>query len=640
MKKHSVFLVFACLTLFAMSAWSQNNNLAENYPQIIDLSFTPITPTNPEKYSASLFSDAGSWIGFSNPDTENWVNGFCGPYTIYDRSWISKCIAEVGVEKNGRKLKSELFKRDSISYSPGLLFMSSSCEKIKVKQQLIFADKNHTILQLNSEKVKWDIHSTIWLSKTIIKKNNNSLVVQLENGELLVVRFPDHFNLTVNENSYTAKSLKDSESEFILISFYNNQQEYDSAGDLEKTILKNPFNSIQKTQARWNDYISKAIRKDLPKSYNRMVVKSVVTLISNWRASKGDMLHGGVIPSHSNIRFNGFWAWDSWKHAAALAHFAPELAKDQVRAMFDYQAADGMVPDNVFSDKTRNNYRNTKPPLASWAVMEIYNETKDLGFLKELFPKLVKYNRWWYINRDHDKNGICEYGSANGLTKNGRFESGMDNSVRFDSIQIVQNGPNAWSINQESVDLNAFLFLENKLLKQMASLVESAFEYPLDGKKIDDYFFDTKNGFYYDRTLNGDFIRVEGTEAFIPLWTKMAKQERAKEAIRMYQKPNKFSTYIPFPTVSADHPEFQYDKYWRGPIWLDQVYFGIAGIRNYGNKELADMYTNQVFTRLEGLNDSEPINENYDPSTGKRLKSSNFSWSAAHLLMMYWEYGK
>ena len=108
----------------------------------------------------------------------------------------------------------------------------------------------------------------------------------------------------------------------------------------------------------------------------------------------------------------------------------------------------------------------------------------------------------------------------------------------------------------------------------------------------------------------------------------------------MVQKPNKFSTYIPFPTVSADHPEFGYDKYWRGPVWIDQVYFGISGIRNYGYTEMADNYTDQIFTRLEGLSDSEPINENYDPHTGKRLKASNFSWSAAHLLMMYWEYGK
>ena len=34
-----------------------------------------------------------------------------------------------------------------------------------------------------------------------------------------------------------------------------------------------------------------------------------------------------------------------------------------------------------------------------------------------------------------------------------------------------------------------------------------------------------------------------------------------------------------------------------------------------------------------------PIHENYETSTGKRLKSPHFSWSAAHLLLLYRESG-
>jgi len=640
MKKQSIVLLLAYLSIIGLKSFSQENKIAEKYPQIIDISFTPTTPTNSEKYSASLFADAGSWVGFTYPTTENWVNGFCGPFTIDDRSWISKSIAEISVEKNGRKLNAADFKRDSFSYFPGMLYMSSSCESTKIEQRLSFADKNNAILQLQSKKVKWEVNSTVWLPKTTVTKENNSLIVQLVTGEVVAVVFPKSFDLTVEGISYTAKSKNASDTEYVLISFYNNRKEYDLAAATSIQILKNPLKSINQTKNRWNDYLTKALRTDMSETYNRIAVKSVVTLLSNWRAAKGDILRDGVIPSHSNRNFNGFWAWDSWKHATALAHFAPDLAKDQVRAMFDYQAEDGMISDNVFSDKKRNNYRDTKPPLAVWAVMEIYNETKDVDFLKELFPKLVKYNRWWFINRDHDKNGICEYGSNNGLLKNARFESGMDNAVRFDKSKMLQNGPTSWSMNQESVDLNAFLYLENKLLKEMALLVNQAYDDPFDAKKMDAYFFDEKNGYYYDRVLEDGFITVEGTEAFIPLWTKMASPERAEEAIKMYQKPTKFSTYIPFPTVSADHPEFQYDKYWRGPVWIDQVYFGIAGIRNYGHKEMADAYTDQIFTRLEGLAGDTPIGENYDPSTGKRLRAPNFSWSSAHLLMLYWEYGK
>jgi putative isomerase len=120
----------------------------------------------------------------------------------------------------------------------------------------------------------------------------------------------------------------------------------------------------------------------------------------------------------------------------------------------------------------------------------------------------------------------------------------------------------------------------------------------------------------------------------------MASTENALAVTKMIQKPTKFSTYIPFPSVSADHPKLNHDAYWRGPVWIDQAYFGISGIRNYGNKALADQYTDQVFTRLNGLTASEPIHENYDPHTGERLRAPNFSWSSAHLLLLYLEYGR
>jgi putative isomerase len=103
--------------------------------------------------------------------------------------------------------------------------------------------------------------------------------------------------------------------------------------------------------------------------------------------------------------------------------------------------------------------------------------------------------------------------------------------------------------------------------------------------------------------------------------------------------PAKFSTYIPFPTVAADNPKASANGYWRGPIWLDQTYYGISAYRRYGFTDRADTYTQQVFDRLQGLTEQSPIYENYDTHTGRGLQSSHFSWSAAHLLMLYGDYG-
>ena len=102
--------------------------------------------------------------------------------------------------------------------------------------------------------------------------------------------------------------------------------------------------------------------------------------------------------------------------------------------------------------------------MSAWAVVKIYETDKDINFVKELYPKLKKYHYWWYANRDHDQDGLCEYGSTDGSLVAAKWESGMDNAIRFDDSTIVKNSEGAYSLNQESVDLNAYLYAEKKYL--------------------------------------------------------------------------------------------------------------------------------------------------------------------------------
>lgn len=628
-----VLAAIVCASLMG-HATDKVKQSASHFPNILNIQHTPDTLVG----CKGLFTDAGSWMGFTIPSKESWVNGFCGPFSIDGRHWISKSIAEVNVVRNGRSYRANGFSPDSTSYFPGFAYISSRQKDVKVEQQLHFIDKHHAVLQLSSKNVSWQISSTVWLPKSIVKKEGNSVVIIIANGETATVTFPSSFKVSVDGLTYTASSSKTSDRAYVAISYYENEAQHKALAKEEATIIKKPAAAIAQSKARWNGYLAKALRSDMPSAYNRIAAKSVVTLIANWRSAKGDLLHDGVVPSHAVGYFVGLWAWDSWKHAVALSRFEPNLAKDQIRAMFDYQMEDGMVIDCIYSDKRENNYRDSKPPLAAWAVMEVYKQTKDLAFVKEMFPKLTKYYRWWFTHRDHDKNGICEFGSVDGTDEAAKWESGMDNAVRFDSAKMVKNSDNAWSFDQESVDLNAFLYLENKLLKEMAKLINAPFNESFDGQKIDRYFFDASKGYYYDRKLGNGFISVEGSEGYIPMWAKMASKEHAEAAVKMYRRTDKFSTYIPFPTLCADHPEFTPNGYWRGPIWLDQVYFAISGLRSYGYANEADRYTDVVFTRLKGVAGNLPIHENYDTHTGGLLKAPHFSWSAAHLLMLYWEY--
>ena len=404
----------------------------------------------------------------------------------------------------------------------------------------------------------------------------------------------------------------------------------------------------EKNQSRWNTYLEKLF---LPNTkwlkedkYKRLAVKSLETLILNWRCAADDLKHDGLFPSSSIWYFNGFWAWDSWKHSVALSKFAPDLAKDQVRTMFDYQNEKGMIVDCIYLDKKENNWRNSKPPLAAWAVWKIFEETDDEKFIREMFPKLLKYHQWWYKYRDHDKDKLCEYGSTDGTLIAAKWESGMDNAVRFDNSKIINNG-NEWSINQESVDLNSYLFAEKEFLTKMAKLLckdDIAQELLKDSKilkkEIQNKMFNEKTGFFYDINIESEkLLDTKGPESWTPLLTGLATKEQANMVVKSVCDTSKFATYYPFPTVSKKSSAFS-KGYWRGTVWLDQACFGVMALRQYGYNKEADNFTKHLFDRAEGLvNNSMPIRENYWSLDGKGMNVNNFSWSAAHILMLLWE---
>jgi len=639
MKKYTFLLSIIIILLSCNRQNPINKFEVKHYTNLLDISFIPESKSRTD----GCFSDLGSWFAFTLAEKQNPIGGFCGPFCFDTYSWSSKSLANLDIFKPGSKT-SVNFSLDSAIYYPGSLNQTLSAGLCSIDQKLIFISKNTALIRTKVKKpkeyrIRWQ--GKLFSEKTKLFAEKNILIAERPNKSLIVINFPENTNIEINsdKNSYFTEGEK---YNFISISYFNNKNEYLLLKNKLDKSLTHPEKLFTENSSRWNNYLKSVLRYDMPEKFNKIAVKSIMTLISNWRSAKGDLFHDGVIPSHAVYYFVGFWAWDSWKHAVALAHFAPKLAKDQIRAMFDYQDANGMVIDCIFANKKENNPRDTKPPLAAWALMEIFQQTSDTAFVKEMYPKLEKYYNWWFKNRDHDKNGICEFGSIDETTEAAKWESGMDNAVRFDDAVMFQNNESAWSFDQESVDLNSYLALEYKLLKELSRISGNKFEaIEIEGEKIANYFFCKEAGYFFDKKIqNENFIMDEGPEGYTPIWTGIASIAQARKVSEILLDSTKFACFIPFPTLSADNPKYSKDSYWRGPIWLDQTYFAISGLRKYGFKEEADKFTENVFYRLEGLNRGEAIYENYDPQTGKHLRAPHFSWSAAHLLMLYWEFGK
>ncbi len=692
------------------------------------------------------FSDMGAWHGYYLPkaDAADIQGGFAGPVIVAEEYPVnlSGAFCRLEVRKDDGTVYDYADAEATGVYYPGKLVQTYEFEDITVKMELIFASDRTALVKTEiTNKTEEDMElSLVWRGNMYTNYGNadrlmeNSLEptedgVQVNFREVRSiwnymmtdeVKFNVRYDLPVTTsaggdtyvtkaNDAVAVGAGESFTTWRTESYTFTAEEAAEEKTAAEAMLADGESSFAANAERWNGYLA-TIEKDdvqIGSQYKKAAVKSIETMMTNYMSAAGDLLHGGVVPSMSYKWFIGLWAWDSWKQVVGMSHYSPEIAIENVRSIFDYQIqADdevrpqdaGAIIDCIFFNKGPErggdggnwNERNSKPPLAAWAVYHAYLESGDRDFLEEMYPKLAAYHDWWYTNRDVDGNGVAEYGAMvhdahyqwdeageeiltdeNGnplvnpeaVIEAAAWESGMDNAPRFD---ISGNGPEdvgtlvyevknadgevvGYTINQESVDLNAYLYAEKGFLKSMAEelgLAEDAAKYEEEAAALKDYIntnmYDEETGYYYDLQINEDgsekkllVNRGKGCEGWLPLWAKLATEEQAERVIANMLNEEMFNLAVPLPVTSKDNDMFDPDKYWRGPVWLDQALFGVEALRNYGHSEEAADLTQKMFVNAEGLLGDGPIRENYNPVTGEGLHTKNFSWSAAAFYLLY-----
>ena len=623
-----------------------------------------ITPKDSVDKSGLMFSDQGAWFAYSLPDSTGMIEDFSGPFLMTQQNgiWSSSSLAPIRLTIGDHpvypKNESIIYQSAYASHSERLLDLNG----IDLKESLVYLDANTVLIKYElTNNEDFNNQVTYYWENQSLKTNNlkllskeNHLIINSNNTKAIGhILFPKTTIVKNTDSTYISEFqrlyLGPNETKSLIVSQTFIFPEY--SWEKQKALIQSiDFDSVLNARKQEkNNQLKALIDNRKPQfqenKYAEVLAKAHLTLQNNWRIPAGEIEHEGLFPSYHYKWFNGFWSWDSWKHAVGLSYYDLRLAKEQVKLMFKFQNDDGFVADCVYRDTTieAHNYRDTKPPLSAWAVAKIYEKDKDLEFVKYMYPKLKKYHYWWYNKRDHDQDGLCEYGSTDGSLIAAKWESGMDNAIRFDDSKILKNEEGAYSLDQESVDLNAYLYVEKLFLSQLAEALNlnDASQYKSEAEglkvKIQTQFYDGNDGWFYDTNLDGtQFIKGEGSEGWTALWASAATQKQAEAVKNKMMNPNKFFTKVPFQTMSADHEKFDPLKgYWRGPNWLDQAYFGVKGLRNYGFNKEADKAIIQILEGAEGLlGKGKSIRENYHPLTGEGLHAQNFSWSAAHVILL------
>lgn len=663
MKKYlltSLFLFSGATFLFA-----QKNNIRPANKEISNVLDYRGIPNSAEDKSFLTFSDKGSWFGYSMPKTST-LNGFSGPFIMSQENgaWLGPSLVNIHLKDLGEVSDNSEIKTSFQSTLSGLEFQKKT-KNWMVSHRMFFVSAKTAMFQFQfknfqnkSITIRPVIEGKIFAGEFSLSKSKGYIKVKSDINEFYgLLKLPSEIKdpaINIADTIYTAnlKPVKIEAGETYELTYsFSFATEFDKNELRTIDSLQKNFDKVYKKNKKEKMAVITAINDKIQDqwqdfTYYQLAQKSLLTLQNNWRSASGGLKYDGFFPSYNYKWFYGFWAWDSWKHAVAVAHYNPDLAKQQMLAMYDYQTETGFIPDCVYRDNLieENNYRNTKPPLSAWAAWTIFQEDGDMEFIKKIYPKIEKQHDWWYQFRDHDGDGICEYGSTDESLIAAKWESGMDNAVRFDDTKLLTNSQNAFSMDQESVDLNSFLYAEKIYLKKLANILdkkEKATQFHNEAEKlkkqIREQFYSEEDGWFYDTSIEGkSFIDVKGSEGWIPLWAGVASKEEAKTLVKTMMDSNAFNTKVPLQTLDASSKKFEPDGgYWRGPNWIDQSYFGIKGLKNYGFDEEATKLTKKLIHNAEGVAEKgSAIRENYNPVTGEGLEAYNFSWSAAHYLLL------
>ncbi len=334
--------------------------------------------------------------------------------------------------------------------------------------------------------------------------------------------------------------------------------------------------------------------------------------------------------------FGGIWNWDSAFHMVGVSRFDKKLAQEQMEAFFLFQKENGLLPDVIFLPEYGNKIMDQygKPPVWAWALEQLDRRQPDDEFLKKMYPKLVANESFWRTERYHAEDGLFFYSTSEQGEKRDlyiRWESGLDDSVRFDGENIEFLYP---------IDLNCFMVSFYKSMSYLAMRVDKTEDADKWDKRekelaqniVSTLWSEADRCFFDWNFKDKDFVRVITPAIYMPLWVGIATQEQAAEMKKYATDPQKL--YPCMPTVAFDHPQMNPMGYWRGSVWMNVAYFAIKGLYDYGYRNTAMEIRN---TLLDWIDRDETVHENYNPITGEGKCSPEFSWSCVFAMELVLE---
>jgi hypothetical protein len=324
----------------------------------------------------------------------------------------------------------------------------------------------------------------------------------------------------------------------------------------------------------------------------------------------------------------------------------------------------------------------TMPPVHGFILWEIYQIAEDKNrakaFLKELFPKVVHLHQYLYTHRDPLEEGLVYIRHP--------WESGTDNSPLWDEAlahidpanldiptyqrKDLQN-PEAATHRPTDLDydryvhlvdifrihqyddaaiyehcpfliqdplFNAILAWSNEALIEIGNLLKEDVSEIIQWNELTIYsmnekLWDERAGRYLAYDLHNErLIHTPTISGIMPLIGEVPTQEQAERILQTlasghFAAANKAHYLCPTHSLQADDIDFQ--KYWRGPVWINMNWMLYYGLRRYDFNALAEIVKQDSLELVREYGFYEYFDPRKNVATKTGYGTNQFSWSAA-----------
>ncbi|WEG08134.1 hypothetical protein PU630_12920 [Microbacterium horticulturae] len=339
-----------------------------------------------------------------------------------------------------------------------------------------------------------------------------------------------------------------------------------------------------------------------------------------------------VVPS--KIGYVGLWQWDAYFIAAGLRHGDPALAREQLELALRFPTPTGQLADVVHEEGTlassddlpiadRAHLRRdgsaiadpeapiplTKPPLTAWALRAVLEVSPDDAWARRMLSVIERSQDWWFTYSDADADGMPEYAHP--------YSSGLDDSPIFDGRLPVA-----------SPDLGAYLVrqdLDLALLCEQLGTGDAASHRRRAQRTMG---LLARMWHPERRAFLAEGRPTDAITGLMPLLTGMLDAPTVDALVAALDDPARFATSWAVPTVAAGDDDFDPERMWRGPVWVNTNVLVAEGLERSGHPERARRLREQTVQLV--MHAGGP-HEYFTPDTGCKAPTATtaFGWSAA-----------